>query len=136
MRSKPSAIFMLLFHFHYALQDQVFAFLQHFFEPIIVFLFQCMSSVFTDPIYNNIKKTRDTNRSYRNAIPITNPRQNLLTATHEVKYFFYKSIKIYFGGNYRLPDEHLYFTELSAADSIGKAQPNFDPIWINDNNNS
>jgi ferrous iron transport protein B len=122
---------------------QVFLFFTAiFFEPriggLVLFLMYIISFLlilFTAIIF---KKDQADNESVLIEMPayqLPTLRQNMLTATHEVKHFLTRASKFILGGVVVVwLLTNIYISpELSVADSIGKAlNPIFDPIGIND----
>ena len=122
---------------------QVFLFFTAiFFEPriggLVLFLMYIISFLlilFTAIIF---KKDQADNESVLIEMPayqLPTLRQNMLTATHEVKHFLTRASKFILGGVIVVwLLTNIYISpELSVADSIGKVlNPIFDPIGIND----
>jgi ferrous iron transport protein B len=122
---------------------QVFLFFTAiFFEPriggLVLFLMYIISFVLILLTAIIFKKNQADNESVLIEMPayqLPTLRQNILTATHEVKHFLTRASKFILGGVivvWLLTNTYIS-PELSVADSIGKAlNPIFDPIGIND----
>ncbi len=122
---------------------QVFLFFTAiFFEPRIgglvlfsMYIISFLLILFTAIIF---KKDQADNESVLIEMPayqLPTLRQNMLTATHEVKHFLTRASKFILGGVIVVwLLTNIYISpELSVADSIGKVlNPIFDPIGIND----